>query len=117
MTTEPSPIATNVEHLTVALHRSGVLGDGRIVSVVVESSRTTVLLWIVRLRLTYAGAQRAHPQDCALRPINSDVECGAAAGGVYTDVAGATPARVVPRCFEAVWDKVTKCLALAVWRI
>ena len=51
--------------------------------------------------------QRAHPQDCAPRPINSDVECGAAGGGIYTDVAGATPARVVPRCFEAIWDKVT----------
>ena len=59
MTTQPSPIATNVEHRTDALRRSGVLGDGRIVSVVVESSRTTVLSWIVRLRLTYAGAPSA----------------------------------------------------------
>ena len=55
MTAEPSPIAANVEQLTNALRRCGVLGDGHIASVTVESSRATVLSRIVRLA-----------SDCAL---------------------------------------------------
>ena len=112
MTAEPSPIAANVEQLTNALRRCGVLGDGHIASVTVESSRATVLSRIVRLRLSYDGAAAGVPSALILKTAHPDRatptwNAGRQEVAFYTDVAAATPARVVPRCFEAAWDKAT----------
>jgi hypothetical protein len=62
---EPLPIAASTEHLTDAFRRAGLLGDGR-VSDVVESSRDTILSWIIRLRLSYQGASDA-PKSVILK--------------------------------------------------
>jgi hypothetical protein len=56
MTSESLPTAASAEHITDALRRAGVLGDGRICDVVVESSCDTILSRIVRLGLSYQGA-------------------------------------------------------------
>jgi Phosphotransferase enzyme family len=112
MTAEPPPTTASIEHLSAVLRRSGVLGDGRIASVVVESSRPTVLSRIVRLRLTYDGATADAPRALILKTAHPDRvaptwNAGRQEVAFYTDVAAATAARALPRCFEAAWDKAT----------
>src|SRR5215831_21107956 len=67
MSTEPLQIATKAEHLTDALRRSGVLGNGRVCNVVVESSRSTLLSNIIRLRLTCEAAASHAPNSIILK--------------------------------------------------
>ena len=67
MSTGPLQIAIKAEHLTDALRRSGALGDGRVCNVVVESSRSTLLSNIIRLRLTYDGAASHAPNSVILK--------------------------------------------------
>src|ERR1043166_2150696 len=55
--TEPLPMAADAQHLADALRRCGVLGGGRVSGVAVESSRPTLLSRIIRLRLSYDGAE------------------------------------------------------------
>ena len=55
MTTEPLPESITPEALTLALRRSGVLGERRVSEVTVESTRATVLSRIARPRLIYDG--------------------------------------------------------------
>ena len=62
MAPEPLPSAAGAEHLTAALRRSGVLGEGCVREVAVESSRPTLLSRIIRLQLTYDRAVGA-PRD------------------------------------------------------
>ncbi len=112
MTTEAVPKEAGVEHLGEALRRCGALGNGRIRDVVVESSRSTLLSRIVRLRLTYDGAADA-PSSLVLKTgladrANGLIEAGRREIEFYTEVAAAMPARLVPRCFEAVWDADSK---------
>ncbi len=52
MTNEALLESVNPEALTLALRRAGVLGEGRVSSVVAESARATILSRITRLRLT-----------------------------------------------------------------
>jgi hypothetical protein len=62
MASIPLPkIASDAQHVTDALRRSGVLANGRVCAVAVESSRPTVLSHIVRLRLRYDGAAAGGP--------------------------------------------------------
>jgi thiamine kinase-like enzyme len=108
MTPEPLPRAANAEHLTEALRRSGALGDGRVREVVVESSRPTLLSRIIRLRLTYDGAVDA-PGSLILKTGLPDragdlLDSGRREVEFYTNAANLTSARVIPRCFEAVWE-------------
>jgi ecdysteroid kinase len=110
MTAESSLPTASVEHLSHALRRSGVLGDARIARVEVEREHTTILSRIVRLRLVYEGAAGA-PNALLLKTAHPDRPAGK--GGrhevaFYADVAAATAAQVVPRCFEAAWDEPTK---------
>ena len=67
MSTEPLQIVIKAEHLTDALRRSGALGDGRVCNVVVESSRSTLLSNIIRLRLTYDGAAFDAPNSLIIK--------------------------------------------------
>lgn len=112
MTTESLPIAAHAEHLTEALRRSGALGDGRVSSVVVDSSRGTILSQIIRLRLSYQGVTDA-PKYVILKtalPERAGETWNAGRHEVefYTQVASGMTAHLVPRCFEAHWDPDTK---------
>jgi len=67
----PSPLDEDLtpERLTETLHASGGLDGGHVVGVAVESSRTTLVSTIQRLRLRYAGGDgpatliRGHRHD------------------------------------------------------
>ena len=112
MTTDPLPRAADPEHLTNALRRSGALGDGRVCRVAVESSRPTILSRIIRLRLSYEGAAADAPRQLILKtglPERADPKWTAGRHEVafYTQVAPVMAARLVPRCFEGVWDADT----------
>jgi hypothetical protein len=112
MTSESLPIAASAEHLTDVFRRAGLLEDGSVCDVVVESSRNTILSRIMRLRLSYQGASNA-PKSVILK-----TELPERAGGTwnagrqevkfYSQVAAAMSACLVPRCFEASWDPNTK---------
>ena len=113
MSTGPLQIAIKAEHLTDALRRSGALGDGRVCNVVVESSRSTLLSNIIRLRLTYDGEASHAPNSVILKTalperIGGLWNAGRQEVAFYTQVAAVMSARLVPRCFEAVWDADTK---------
>src|SRR5262249_10158140 len=113
MSTEPLQIATKAEHLTDALRRSGALGDGRVCNVVVESSRSTLLSNIIRLRLTYDGTASHAPTSVILKTghperIGGLWNVGRQEVAFYPQVAAVMSARLVPCCFEAVYDTDTK---------
>jgi hypothetical protein len=89
------------ERLTEALRRSGALGDGRVIEVAVETSRTTLVSTIQRLRLRYDGGDgparliRKEPRadiDPTLRAILANEVA------FYGKVAPLTSAGRVPRC-------------------
>jgi len=107
MATEPLPKAAEADHITDVLHRCGALTDGRVSDVVVESSRPTLLSRIIRLRLTYDGAVDA-PVFLILKTGLPDraglSDWGRREVEFYAQAATATATRIVPRCFEAVWD-------------
>jgi Ecdysteroid kinase-like family len=112
MTTEPLPEAAGAEHLTAALRRAGALGDGRVASVAVESTRATILSRIIRLRLGYDSAPPSAPDSLILKLGLPDRADGNTGGrheiAFYNEVAPASPAGVVPYCFEAAWDEPKK---------
>jgi hypothetical protein len=108
--TEPLPRAAHAEHLTDAFHRTGVLKDGRVRDVMVESSRPQFVSNIIRLRLTYDGA--ANGPSSVILKTGLPHAGGLPAGGhhevaFYTQVAPAMSGRFVPRCFEAFSDPDT----------
>jgi len=112
MTTEPLPSAASAEHLTEALRRAGALGEGRVCSVTVESSRATILSRIIRLRLTFEDTVEA-PSSLILKTglperVGAVWNGGSQEVAFYRQIAAATSARIVPRCFEAAWDEDTK---------
>src|SRR5262249_25393718 len=112
MSTRPLDIAIEAEQLTDALRRSDALGDGRVCNVVMESSHSTLLSNIVRLRLTYDGAASNAPHSIILktaRPerIGGFWNAGRQEVAFYTQVGAVMSARLVPRCFEAVCDTDT----------
>jgi hypothetical protein len=106
------PQAVDANYLTEALRRSGVLGEGRVTDVAVEKSFATILSHIFRLRLTYDGAAAGSPGSLILKAGLLDRPGGPWKAGLhevafYTQVASATPARFVPRCFDAQGDADT----------
>ena len=113
MTTEPLPAAADVTHLTEVLRRSGVLDNGFVCAVTVESSRATVLSRIIRLRLTYEGAGSQAPASLILKTglpgrIGGGWNGGRREVAFYNQVAAAMLARLVPGCFEAAFDEDTQ---------
>ena len=108
MTPEPLPKAVDAKYLTCALRRCGALDAGRVRDVAVESSRPTLLSRIMRLRLNYDGAVEG-PASLILKIGLPDraaelADLGRREVEFYSAVAGAMTARLVPRCFEAVWE-------------
>ena len=108
MSAEALPLAAQADYLTEALSRCGVLADGRVRDVVVESSRATILSRIVRLRLSYDGAPGGAPGSVVLKtglPERTGGDAGPREVAFYTQVATEMPAPPVPRCFDAKWDE------------
>ena len=113
MNQEPLPKAVHAGHLTEALRRSGVLGDGRVRDVAVENSRMTVLSRIIRLRLSYDGLAPDAPHSVVFKTGHPDRSSAGWNGArqevaFYTQVASAMPTRLVPRCFEAHCDEAAQ---------
>jgi Ecdysteroid kinase-like family len=109
MTSEPLPRAAEPEYLTEALRRSGALGDGCVNNVVVENSRDTILSRIIRLGLSYNGPAAEAPGSIILKtglPERADAlwNSGRHEVAFYSQIAAAMSTRLVPHCFDAVWD-------------
>src|SRR5262245_15406673 len=105
------PRAVQPEHLTDALRRCGVLRDGRVREVTVESSRATILSRIMRLRLAYDADAGEAPRAVFFKtglPERSEGWSGPKEVAFYSQVAAAMPPGLVPRCFEAHWEEETK---------
>jgi len=110
MTNEVLPRAAGAEYLADVLRRAGVMGDGRLCNVEVDSSRRQLISRIIRLRLTYGSAMGA-PSSLILKigvPMRRDSEIGRREVEFYTQVAPLASTGLVPRCFDAVFDSETK---------
>jgi Ecdysteroid kinase-like family len=107
MTTDALPPAAAAEHLTQALRTSGALPHGRVCNVAAMGSFAKLRSHTFRLRLDYEGPAAGAPGSVILKMgyLDSDGRSSYANAleiAFYRDVAPALPARVVPRCFEAV---------------
>ena len=106
--TVPLPPAAEAGPLTEVLRRAGVLPHGCVTEVAVDKSFPTVLSQFFRLRLAYDGASTAPATlilktDLAGRP-NTQWDSGRKEVAFYTDVGAATPAGLLPHCFDAHCD-------------
>src|SRR3954453_11922269 len=106
MTTGSLPLAAGAGHLTAALRQGGLLRDGSVREVAVESARDTLISHIIRLRLSYDGEATGAPRSVILKIARaSRVDelwfIGHSEVAFYRDVAPAMPPGIVPRCFEA----------------
>ncbi|HTO11720.1 MAG TPA: aminoglycoside phosphotransferase [Candidatus Binatia bacterium] len=100
----PSPLDEGLapERLTETLRASGGLDGGRVAEVTVETSRTTLLSTIQRLRLRYDDA--AGPATLIRKQPRGDIDATlrgllAREFGFYTIVAPATPPGGLVRCY------------------
>jgi hypothetical protein len=114
MTEKPLPRAASAEYLTGVLRKSGSFADVRVCDVVVESSHTTILSEITRLRPIYEGESSGAPRTIILktgrpdRPGDANWDAGRQEVAFYNEVAAAKPVRQLLRCFEAAWDAETR---------
>ena len=113
MATSALPAALSPEHLTDVLRRAGVLDAGRVSRVEAENSRDTLVSRIVRARLAYDGPSDQAPDRLFLKTARAGgplvgVNLGRKEVEFYDRVAGAMPAGLVPRCFEAAWEPEAK---------
>src|SRR2546422_11671452 len=99
----PSPLDEGLtpERLTEALRGSGALDGGRVVEVAVETSRTTLISTIDRLRLRYAGGDG--PATLIRKEPRQDIAPDLASllgreVAFYTQVAPLMAPGLVPRC-------------------
>ena len=108
------PTVAEAGYLTAALQRCGVLDDGRVVSVEAEAPRDQLLSRVVRLRLDYEGVAAAAPRSLILKialpgvGITGPYAQGEREVAFYGKIAPATPAGLVPRCFDAAWQAETR---------
>lgn len=106
------PKAASAEHLTEVLRRNGVLGRGHVSAVAIDKPFPTLVSQVQRLHLTYEGAASDAPTslifktDLPNRP-GAKWESGRKEVAFYSDVAPATPAGLLLRCFEAHYDTAT----------
>jgi|SRR5882757_1816828 hypothetical protein len=112
MTQKPLSKAASPEYLTEALGKS--FAEVRVCDVVVESSHSTILSEITRLRLTYDGEASGAPHTIILKTGRPD-RLGAANWdpgrqevAFYNEVAAAKPGQQLLRCFDAAWDADTR---------
>lgn len=100
----PSPLDEGLtpERLTETLRSGGALDGGRVAEAVVETSRTTLVSTIQRVRLRYAGG--AGPASLIRKQPRGDIDetLRAILGRevvFYAQVVPATPPGHVPRCY------------------
>jgi hypothetical protein len=89
MASEVLPRAADAEYLANVLRRAGVMRNGRVCNVEVDSSRPQLVSRIIWLRLTYGGAMGA-PSSLILKigfPMHRDAEIGRREVEFYTQVA------------------------------
>jgi hypothetical protein len=111
MESEALPRAASAHHITDVLRRSGELGKGRVRDLLVESSRTTLLSRVFRLRLNYEGTTDARSTLILKTGLPGSASERAHSGHREVEFyaqAGEVSAGVVPRCFEAFLDQDTK---------
>jgi hypothetical protein len=111
MITASLPPAASPDHLTAALRKAGVLGEGCVRDVAVERSFDTLLSHIFRLQLRYEDAVGG-PEFLILKAGLADRPGGPWKAGrqevaFYSEVAAAMSDHLVPRCFDAHWDADT----------
>ncbi len=88
--------------------RAGRLpGGGRVVAVVEESPRTTLISTLRRWRLEYAGDAAGAPAHVLLKAPRTDgavsfVDQGRREAAFYTTVAPLSPGALLPQCFDVV---------------
>ena len=112
-TTPELPKAAGPAHLTDVLRRAGVLGNGRVAGVTVESSTPTIMSHIYRLQLANDGAPNGAPASLILKtaPVGRPPvpwKPGRQEVAFYRDIASASPPGLVPRCFDAHWDDASE---------
>ena len=112
MATDSLPPAADAGHLTSALRKAGVLGDGRVSAVVGKGARDTIVSHIIRLALDYDGAAADAPRSLILKIAHSSFattlwNAGRQEVAFYTQVAPLMPAGLTPRCFEGSWNEET----------
>jgi hypothetical protein len=106
MTTHALPASVEPDVLTETLRKAEVLSAGRVTAVRAVHAFPTVLSQMHRLKLDYEGDAGAAPRHLYLktdrpdRPV-ADMNSGPREVAFYTTVAPATPAGLLPRCFDA----------------
>jgi hypothetical protein len=110
------PAAVSPERLTEILHAAGVLARGRVTDVAIESARETLISRITRLRLTLDDTGHSSLGVFVKTPREGADpqwrEFGRKEIDFYRLVGTATPAGLLPRCFEATIDDGTWRLML-----
>ena len=110
MTTLPD--IADAARLTAILRRNGVLADGRVREVTADPRRDTFLSSILRLKLAYDGNADSAPASLIVkRPAprpGGPLVTGGREVSFYRDVAPATPAGLVPRCYDAAFSAESK---------
>lgn len=106
MSTHALPATLEPELLTAILCTAGVLMDARVTSVRSVHSFPTVLSHFHRLKLEYDGTADDAPRHLYLKTglpgsPSEAMDSGRREVAFYTTVAPATPAGLLPRCFEA----------------
>jgi hypothetical protein len=102
------PPTVSPERLTEMLQRAGRLGrGGRVVGVVEEPARTTLISTLTRLRLEYEGDAKTAPAHLLIKTPRTDgpvsfVEQGRRETAFYIDVAPRSPRDSVAQCFDAI---------------
>lgn len=103
MNLETLPAGIDAAFLTQALR---LPGGARVREVEVQDARNTILSRIIRLRLHYDGPAADAPQTLVLKtripgPPQTGWNGGLQEADFYRKVAAATPAGLLPRCFDA----------------
>jgi len=110
--------ALTPDRLTAILQRKGHVPQGRIEQLTIESSRTTLISAIARLRLEWSlDADGRLPSRLFLKMSRPDQHPELAAGvlkevAFYDTVAPLLPPGIVPRCYDAVRDPAASAFHL-----
>ena len=102
------PSSLTAGHLTDLLVRAGRLpGGGRVTAVAEETTRTTLISTLVRLRLEYAGDAKTAPPHLLVKAPRTDctfsfIDQGRRETAFYTEVAPRSPGDLLTTCFEGV---------------
>jgi hypothetical protein len=106
------PLAAKPDHLTGALQKAGLLGDGRVRDVAILSSRDTLVSHIMRLDLSYDGPAHDAPRSVIFKIAHPNYasklwNSGRQEVAFYTELAPLMSAQLTPRCYEGSWNAET----------